>query len=42
MLPDITSGAMLGDDGSRLVSVAIDQRPRDIRLIVNWTALLER
>lgn len=39
---DITSAAAVGDSGSRLVSVANDRRPRDIRLILNWTALLER
>jgi Tol biopolymer transport system component len=42
MLDDITSGTRLGEDGERLVSVAVDPRPRDIRIIVNWTALLER
>ena len=38
--PDVTSGALLGDDRGSLVSIAINQRPRDIRLILNWTALL--
>ena len=41
--PDNLSGAArVGDEGSSLVSVATRQRPRDIRLIVGWTALLAR
>lgn len=42
LFPDVTSGAILGDDLGALVSVATDQRPREIRLILDWTALLER
>jgi Tol biopolymer transport system component len=39
--PDVTSGARTRmADGSALVSVATDRRPRDIRLILDWTALL--
>jgi hypothetical protein len=38
----IISGASLGDDGSMLVSIAIEQPPRDIRVILNWTGLLGR
>ncbi len=43
--PDITGGAILGDSGDNsgmLVSVAHGRRPRDIRLILDWTALLGR
>jgi len=39
---DVTSGGRVGDGGSTLVSVATNRRPRDIRLILDWTALLGR
>ncbi len=40
LAPDVTSGAFLADGRGTLVSVAHDTRPRDIRLILDWTALL--
>ncbi len=39
-LTDVTSGSASRDGTLRLVSRVALQRPRDIRLIVNWTALL--
>jgi hypothetical protein len=38
--PDVTSGARLPNGRGALVNVAHDRRPRDIRLILDWTALL--
>jgi Tol biopolymer transport system component len=40
-VPNLTSAAFF-DDGSALVSIAQNRRPRDIRIILNWTELLER
>ena len=40
--PDISSGVSVGDGGRVLVGVATGKQPRDIRLILDWTALLER
>jgi hypothetical protein len=37
---DITSGATFGDGSHTLVSIATNKRPRDIRLILDGTALL--
>ncbi len=37
---DATGGAAFGDGIHSLVSIATDNRPRDIRLILDWTALL--
>ncbi len=39
---DVTAGARVGDGSRTLVSVATGRSPRDIRLILDWTALLER
>ncbi len=41
-LPGVTSGAGVANTNLRLVSIATNQRPRDIRLILDWTALLGR
>jgi hypothetical protein len=39
---DATGGASVGDGSRRLLSIATGRRPRDIRLILDWTALLGR
>jgi len=39
---DVTGGATFGDGSRILVSIATNTRPRDIRLILDWTALLAR
>jgi Tol biopolymer transport system component len=39
---NLTSGDWFGDTGRSLVSVATNQRPRAIRLIQDWTALLPK
>ena len=39
---DVTSGSWLRDDATLLVSVGTGERPRAIRLIQDWTALLRR
>ncbi len=39
---DINSGAHVRDGSRRLVSVATSRRPRDIKLILDWTAMLGR
>ena len=38
----VTSSSATTDGNLRLLSIATTQRPRDIRLIVDWTALLGR
>ena len=40
--PDVTGGAFLGNNAGTLVSVASNEHPRAIRLILDWTALLGR
>ena len=42
LFSDIDSGALLDDEGNVLVAVAVDERPVDIRIILDWTALLGR
>jgi len=42
MVRDVTGGAGFNDWNSLLVSIATNERPRDIRLILDWTALLEK
>jgi hypothetical protein len=39
---DATGGASVEDGSRTLVNIATGQRPRDIRLILDWTALLGR
>ena len=39
---DVISGATVGDGSRTLVSIATNRRPIDIRLILDWTALLGR
>jgi Tol biopolymer transport system component len=39
---DATSGASVGDGSRTLVSIATGGRPRDIRLLLDWTALIGR
>ncbi|HET6348301.1 MAG TPA: hypothetical protein VFH88_04380, partial [Candidatus Krumholzibacteria bacterium] len=39
---DVTGGASMGSGRGSLVSVATESHPRDIRIILNWTALLEQ
>ena len=41
-LPGVTGSSGVANTNLRLVSIATNQRPRDIRLIVDWTALLRR
>jgi hypothetical protein len=41
-LSGVTGTTPLPDESKWLVSIATDQRPRDIRLILDWTALLGR
>jgi Tol biopolymer transport system component len=38
--PGLTGGTGMGDGRGTLVSVTTESRPRDIRIILNWTALL--
>lgn len=40
--PDDTSAVRFGDRMQALVGIATNRRPRDIRLILDWTALVER
>jgi WD40 repeat protein len=40
--PGVTSGDVMDDGESFLVSVAAGSRPRDIQIIANWRALLKR
>jgi Tol biopolymer transport system component len=39
---DVTGGASVGDGSRALVSIATGSRPRDIRLVLHWTALLKK
>ena len=39
---DVTGGTTVGDGSRTLVSIATSRRPLDIRLILDWTALLGR
>ena len=38
----MTSGAVVGDGDRVLTSIADEARPNDVRLILDWQALLKR
>ena len=39
---DATSGAIVGDGSRTLVGIATGRRPRDVRIVIDWTAMVGR